>query len=348
MRKKLWTLLLTLAMLTVCLVTAQAADSPVRAEASGSSGAITVTVYAGADARSGSFTLHYSDELTLAEAVSGLAHSSVNAGQGSVAFAWTDAESGAALLRLRFQGGEKESYPFLLRDLKVFDGSYQAVDCAAEVSFQWEKPAAPIPGGNSGGSGNGGSTEEHQCPSEKFQDVDTDLWYHEAIDYVVENGIMNGVSADRFAPDRTTTRGMLVKMLGTLAGIRPADYAKTVFTDVAGDSWCGPYAAWAAEKGVVLGYADGSFRPNDTLTREQLVTMLYRYWKSLGNQWQGDAGALNAFADRGSVGTYALEAMQWAVSQGVIHGKTAQVLAPKDGCTRAQVAQILWNYQNMG
>ena len=115
------------------------------------------------------------------------------------------------------------------------------------------------------------------CPSKVYKDVDQAQWYHNAADYVSGNGLMNGTSATTFSPDKTLTRGMVVTVLGRAAGVKSTDYTGTSFKDVKSGSWCAPYVAWASEKKIVNGYADGTFRPSTVISRAQLAAILARF-----------------------------------------------------------------------
>ena len=101
---------------------------------------------------------------------------------------------------------------------------------------------------------------------------------------------------------------------------------------------------WAAEQGVVNGYPDGTFRPEAPITRQEMATMLYRYWKLQGGKYTAKDDVLAGYQDRGEVADWALEAMSWTVQSGIIVGMTPTTLNPAGGATRAQVALVLVNY----
>ena len=174
------------------------------------------------------------------------------------------------------------------------------------------------------------------CPSRAFSDLNTGAWYHEAVDFALEQGLMNGYGDGTFRPDGGLSRGMLAQILYNKAG-RPAA-AGSVFPDVAEGHRYAAAIAWAAEQGVVDGYGDGRFGPGGSVTREQLAVMLWRY---AGNP---AAGAAPDFRDADEAGNYALEALSWAAESGVISGYGDGRLAPKEVVTRAQAAQMLKNY----
>lgn len=114
------------------------------------------------------------------------------------------------------------------------------------------------------------------CPIAKFTDVDRNAWYHEYLDYVVTNGLMNGTSASTFAPNATTTRAMVVSILYRLAG-SPAVSGANPFADVAAGSWCENAVIWGYENGIVKGFDESTFAPDATITRQQMAAFLYRY-----------------------------------------------------------------------
>ncbi|MCR4963952.1 MAG: S-layer homology domain-containing protein [Firmicutes bacterium] len=182
----------------------------------------------------------------------------------------------------------------------------------------------------------------HDCPSLRFTDVDTNAWYHEYIDYVVEKGLMQGVTADRFAPNAATTRAMIVTMLYRLEG-SPAAGSVNPFKDVANGSWYANAVIWANANGIVEGYGNGKFGPTDNITREQMAAILYRYARYKGYDVSKQAN-LSGYTDAAKVSSWALPAMQWANAENLITGRTATTLAPGGNATRAEVAAILQRF----
>ncbi len=173
--------------------------------------------------------------------------------------------------------------------------------------------------------------------SDIFIDVAPNAWYKDAVQYAYDNGLMTGVSANEFAPDTTTTRGMIVSMLARLEGVESANDAG--FADVEGE-WYAIAVNWAASVGVVNGYEDNTFRPNDAITREQLAAILMNYAAYKGEDVSARA-SLDAYSDAENVSTWATDTMSWAVAEGYITGMTADTLQPQGSATRAQVAAIL-------
>lgn len=178
------------------------------------------------------------------------------------------------------------------------------------------------------------------CPSAPFKDVDTGKWYHVSIDYVLTHSIMNGVSGTSFAPNSNLTRGMLVQILFNLEG-KPQS-ASASFSDVKADAWYAKAIGWAAANKVVTGYADGTFRPNAAVTREQAAAILYRYAQSKGIDVSvGEDTNILSCADALQASEYAIPALQWAVGAGVLNGKSGNLLAPTGTATRAEIAVIM-------
>ena len=182
----------------------------------------------------------------------------------------------------------------------------------------------------------------HVCPSEKYTDVNTAAWYHEGVDYAIKNGLMEGVGSNLFAPDATTTRAMVVTILYRLDG-EPAVTKDIPFADVPAGQWYSNAINWAAANGIVDGYGNGKFGPDDTITREQMAAILYRYASYKGYS-VSDLANLTGYTDAASVSEWAATAMRWAVAEGLIEGTSATTLSPSGDSTRAQVATILMRF----
>ena len=175
--------------------------------------------------------------------------------------------------------------------------------------------------------------------SEIFTDVPANHWAQAAIQYVYDNGLMTGVSDTAFAPEATTTRAMIVSMLARLENVTSA--ADAGFSDVAADDWYATAVNWAAANGIVNGISDDTFAPNDPITRDQLAAMLMNYaqWKGQDTSARAD---LSGYSDAPS--TWASEAVQWAVAEGLLAGVTDVQLQPQGQATRAQVAAIMQRF----
>ena len=176
------------------------------------------------------------------------------------------------------------------------------------------------------------------CPSEKMTDVPKNAWYHDAVDYMMARGLMGGDSATTFSPEGTLTRAQLVTVLYRIAG-SPTVNGKHQFTDVPTNQWYSDAICWAAQNGVVNGVTPTTFVPQAPITREQIATILYRYAKSEPVK----ENKLIAFPDADKVNEYAVEAMNWAVAEGLIAGSEGMLL-PQDSATRAQIATVLMRW----
>lgn len=170
-----------------------------------------------------------------------------------------------------------------------------------------------------------------------FTDVNDNDWFSDVVRYVYEQGLMTGTSDTEFSPNLTTTRGMIVSILNRLEDGPTAEVAG--FTDVADGDWYADAVNWAASEGIVAGYEDNTFRPNDPITREQLAAMLMNYaaWKGEDVSARAD---LSSYNDAASVSSWAAETVQWAVAEGLISGMPGNLLEPQGSATRAQVAAI--------
>ena len=173
-----------------------------------------------------------------------------------------------------------------------------------------------------------------------FTDVADTAWYADAVQYVYENGLMTGVSESEFGPDGTATRGQIVTILWRLAGSPVVNYAMR-YADMDEGAWYGEAVRWAASTGVVTGYSESSFGPNDAITREQLAAILYRYVKTQGQGFTGMWYFPLRYDDAASISDWADEAMHWCVMKGVLNGTGETTLSPQLTATRAQLAAIL-------
>lgn len=225
--------------------------------------------------------------------------------------------------------------------VELTDAMKQTTTVTFTVRKTGTTPVAPVePSQPSGEDGkcDGGAA----CPIAKFTDVDRNAWYHEYLDYVVTNGLMNGTSASTFAPNATTTRAMVVSILYRLAG-SPAVSGANPFADVAAGSWCENAVIWGYENGIVKGFDESTFAPDATITRQQMAAFLYRYAAFCGKDVSAKAD-LGSFADASAVSANLLDAMQWAVAEGILNGTTSGLLDPNGGATRAQFAAVLTRY----
>ena len=188
------------------------------------------------------------------------------------------------------------------------------------------------------------------CPSYGLHDVaGPGYWAHKGIDYCVRNRLMSGVGAGTFSPDTACTRAQIVKILYNLSG-NQTDYSYYYlpFTDVAPGAWYYNAVAWAYCNDVTSGTSATTFTPNAAITRQQLVTFLYRYTVKYAPEFTGNAAPISAFPDAGSVANWAYAAMSWAVGNGLIKGNAhdngLDYLDPNGSATRAQTATIIMRY----
>ena len=183
-----------------------------------------------------------------------------------------------------------------------------------------------------------------------FSDVRPSDWYHDAVNYVCENGLMNGTSDTAFSPNATTSRGMIVTILYRLAGSpdMPESNWGYPYADVDTNAYYSAPVYWARMNDLVTGYSDTQFGPNDAITREQLTAILYRYADHLG--LDTDTGFIPDkyydFSDYQSVSRYATNAMSWCVNKGIVSGSDGK-LNPHGTATRAEVATMLMNAENI-
>lgn len=175
-----------------------------------------------------------------------------------------------------------------------------------------------------------------------FTDVKESDWFFKGVEYVVDKGIMSGVSENEFAPSGKLTRAMLVQMLYNMES-RPACDAENAFIDVPVGQWYTDAVIWANDAKIVSGMGEGLFAPNMEITREQMVAMLYNYAKYKGYNVTASAD-LSTFAGNASVSAWAQPAMQWAVAEGYISGMGDNQLAPQGTATRAEIASVIMRF----
>ena len=299
----------------------------------GDSSTVTVTITDDAAVTNGKYTVTYDpSKLTFQSLSSGVQVKSylVDEKQGTVTFAFASEEAVAAdtaLATLTFAYSGYGTTTVTVAASERNEGA--ASDSKVSTILYGTSPSTPA-----------GPTE----PEFPFKDVTTDHPFYEDIQYVYEKGLMQGVSEDIFQSGATTTRGMIATILYRMEG-EPAVSGSNPFPDVADGSYCDDATIWAAGCGVVKGYADGTFRPDQTISREQMAAILYRYAQYKGCDVSvGEDTNILSYTDAAQVATYAVPAFQWAVGAGIINGTTATTLSPKGSATRGQVAAILHRY----
>lgn len=184
-------------------------------------------------------------------------------------------------------------------------------------------------------------TPETPDQVDSFTDVHTNDWFANAVQYMLDNGMMNGVTDTTFAPNTTTTRSMIVTILYRLEG--EPDAAASSFTDVAANMYYADAVAWAQANSIVTGITETTFAPDQSITREQMAAILYRYAQYKGYDVTA-SNDLSSYTDAPQISEYAITAMQWANVEGLITGNTNTTINPKGNATRAEVATILMRF----
>ena len=198
-----------------------------------------------------------------------------------------------------------------------------------------------------GGAGRRGCEQSTQCRILYQLNLSTPI---DAVIFVYDKGLMTGTSTNPmlFSPNATLTRGMVVTVLYRMEGEpKVSSTSRTPnsrFTDVADGLWYSDAVAWAAANGIVSGYGDGKFGPNDNITREQMATIMYNYAKFAGHGPQGAWAIRLDFADVGKISDWASEGAMYCYMKGIITGKPGNLFDPKAGATRAEFATVLMRF----
>ena len=184
------------------------------------------------------------------------------------------------------------------------------------------------------------------CYSDKRQvyaDVTPKDWYYSGVEYAVSEGLLQGVGENCISPTGKVTRAMLVTVLHRVSGT-PKPTGSGGFIDVKAGKWYTDAILWAKENRIVEGYADGSFRPDNTVTRQQLAVILYRYHRYFRGMRAEENGDLSSYADRAGIADYARAALSWATGCGIVSGLPENLLAPQGTANRAQLSVLLQRY----
>ena len=242
------------------------------------------------------------------------------------------------------------------------DGQTVTLDADLTLYAQWRRTSSGGSGGSyytGGGSSSGGNSTPAPTPTPapgaaplseaekdallgQYSDLDKDAWYRDGVAYALHRGIMNGMGGGSFGPAIPTSRAMIVTMLYRMES-EPAVSGNVSFQDVPAGQWYTDAIRWAAAQGIVNGYSDTAFGPNDNVSREQLATILYRYAKYKGMNVDNET-SLSGFTDAGTISNWATDAFQWTVSKGIINGMGNNILSPGTEAVRAQVATMLMRY----
>lgn len=211
-------------------------------------------------------------------------------------------------------------------------------------SEKWNKKSDTVSGLKSDGktdTDNKDNTKtDETTPSTdgKYQDVKQDDWYFNAVKYVTDNGIMNGVSQNDFAPDEKLTRAMFATILYRIEN--SPETGKTAFADIPDGEWYSSAVAWANANKIVNGITDTEFAPNDSITREQMAVMIYRYAR-FKNYDMGEKGEISSYSDYSEISDYARDALASISAKGILTGKSSTTLNPLDNATRAETATVI-------
>ena len=307
----------------------------------------TVTLDLNAEnSTNGKLTIGYDTDvltLTAVEPTDAALNSFVTAEDGTVTFAYANKTAvNGKLATLTFSYDSSSAPKTTVATVTTLEEGGSQKEIAQKVTLTL-KDEVVVPIGPTEPSKPSTPTEPEK-PDFPFKDVTTDHPFYEDIKYVYEKGLMQGVSEDIFQSATTTTRGMIATILYRMEG-EPAVKNASSFKDVADGMYYTNAIAWAAANGIVNGYADGTFQPDQTISREQMAAILYRYAQYKGCDVSvGEDTNILSYTDATQVATYAVPAFQWAVGAGIINGTTASTLSPKGSATRGQVAAILHRY----
>lgn len=190
------------------------------------------------------------------------------------------------------------------------------------------------------------SKAEPEVVEVSFTDVSDSDWYAEAVTYVVQNGLLSGTSETEFSPESPMTRAMFVTALANLTGVDLNAYGVPNYSDVSASDWYCQAVSWASQCGLITGYTDGSFGPDDALTREQMCTILLRYTQLVGTVLPQTTAAVT-FPDESEISSYALEAVSACQQAGLISGRTSGVFDPQGTLQRCEAAKVLMLFHQL-
>ena len=243
-----------------------------------------------------------------------------------------NANGGTVVKDVRVVSGTKINAPVTTREGYEFTGWYTDMDFTQLFDFNTAiKHNMTLYAGwkATGASGDGW-----------FVDVNRDDWFYDVVKYAYNNGWMKGISDTHFDPNGSITRAMFVTILYRIEN--EPDFVPSPFVDLEVDSWYEDAVAWAYEHGVTIGVSDTEFAPDRIIIREQIVAMIYRYAKFKGYDITAyNEAAYGTYADAKDTTEYAVPAFTWAVSEGIINGKSATTLKPHDNATRAEAAALM-------
>ena len=226
-------------------------------------------------------------------------------------------------------------------------GSNAGAEKNTDITIQEATGGDDTEGGNQTPGGQPPALPKDDGNNWSFTDVGNDYWAYEDIKQAVYSGLLAGTATNTFSPETSLTRGMLVTILERLQGDDEKASGTSSFSDVKADAYYADAVAWAKENNLIAGYTDGTFKPNKAITREEFMTILFRY--ALTKQY--DTGIENteglmSYSDEASVSDYSEEAMLWAVDHQYLRGTAANTLSPQGAITRAQATAILMRFLN--
>lgn len=339
MRKRLTSLLLAVLMVCTIVVSAAAAESGdyIGAKANGVAGMLTLQLTAQKGTTNGKISVAYNaSQLYFVKDSSKTTVCSVKEENGRLVIGYATSTANAIekdeeIVTLTFYPKEEWTVTKLTVTVENFND---------EETVEQEIPVTA----RNRMSGTG-SANKNEGADVSFSDVKDEDWFSEAVKYVVGQGYFKGISDTEFGPYQSMNRAMFVTVLGRMSGVDATKYTNEKFTDVPAGSYYEGYVVWAAEQGIVQGTSDTTFSPDAAVTREQMAAFLYRYAKYLKKD-VSTSGDLSGFQDAASVSDWAVSAVQWAVGQGIITG-TDRGLEPSATANRAQVAQIIYRFDNL-
>ena len=222
--------------------------------------------------------------------------------------------------------------------VKDAKGNEIAVTKNADGTYSYTQPSSKVTVNATFKKTSGASTK-------RFIDVNPGDWFYDAVNAAARDGIVNGMTENTYEPQLELTRAMFAAMLHRYDGSELSQY-KYTFEDVPDNMWYTEDIRWAAEHGIINGYDDKTFAPDDNITREQAVAMMHRYTNFKGIDTSvADNSIITAYSDYDMISDYAIPAFAWARTTGVINGRSESILAPRDNITRAEIAQIFVNYK---
>jgi len=196
------------------------------------------------------------------------------------------------------------------------------------VTVKAKQPAAP--------------SHDETCKAKAYADVDLNAWYHDAVCYVLDKGLMAGFNATTFGPETKMTRAMVAQIFYNMEG-QPAVSEAAPFSDVAAGAWYNNAIAWAAKAGVSAGYGGGVFKPENDITREEFVQLFLNYAKAKGID-VSKTSDLTTFADYANISDWAKTALSWGVGAGLLGGKGGNNMDPVGNAIRVEAAQMIMNF----